>query len=239
MSTIIAIAGQKGGSGKTTVAIALTAEWLRRGKRVLLVDTDTQKTATTWVEVAVDKDKPVPTLTAMGVTMWRPDQLPRVAQGFDIVIVDTPPRLDDMQKAALMVADVAVLPCGPSHHDCWAFAEELELVRKASVARPELRVCVLFTRKVGGTLIGKEARELLDSTGLSVLKTELGYRTDYQEASGAGLGSSTYKPSSVAAVETRALVDELEAFAGMTPQARKLSAGNGRRLAADNASDGA
>jgi len=243
MPTIIAIAGQKGGSGKTTVAIALTAEWLRRGKRVLLVDGDPQKTATTWVEVAIEKAKPVPTVTAMGATMWRPDQLPKLAQGFDVVIVDTPPRLDDVQKAALMVADVAVMPSGPSAHECWALAEQLDLVSKASVVRPELRACLLLTRKVGGTLIGREAREALTSTGVPVLKIELGYRTDYQEASAAGLGASTYKPSSVAAVETRALVDEIEDFAGMKPQGRLLSADNTLLLGTDNvrrlAKDGA
>jgi chromosome partitioning protein len=211
--TTFAIAGQKGGVGKSTVALSLTAEWLARGRRVLLVDSDPQRTATTWGEVALEQGRPVPTLVGMGATMWQPDQLPRLAAGFDVVIVDTPPRLGDIQRAALMVADVVVLPCGPSAHDCWALAEGLELVHQAQTLRPNLLASVLLTRKVAGTVIGRDARNVLTGTGLPVLLSELGYRTDYQEASQAGQGASTYRPSSAAAAEIRALATELETFA--------------------------
>ncbi len=213
--TVISIAGQKGGSGKTTVALALAAEWMRRGQRVLLVDADPQQTATTWAEVAVEQKRPTPTIVAMGATMWQPDQLPRLASGFDVVIIDTPPRLGDVQRAALMVSDVVILPCGPSTHDTWALAEGVELIRQAQILRPEMRACVLLTRKVAGTLIGREAKEVLASTGFAVLAAELGYRTDFQEASAAGLGASTYRPAGAAADEIRGLVNELEIFGGM------------------------
>lgn len=218
---VFAIGGQKGGVGKTTIALALVAEWLSRGLQVLLVDGDPQRTATTWHNVAVEAQQPVPTLVAMGATMWKPDQLPRLAEGFDVVIIDTPPRLAEVQRAALMVADVTVLPCGPSAHDCWALAETLELVEQAKTMRQELRACVLLTRKVNNTVIGREAREVLNGTGLPVLESELCYRTDYQEASAAGRGASTYRVGSAAAMETRLFVEELEEFAGMT-KTRKL-----------------
>lgn len=213
MTVVYTIGGQKGGVGKTTGVIALAAEWMARGKRVLVVDGDVkQRTLTTWAEVAVEKGKPVPTVVTMGATMLQPDQLPRLAPGFDVVIVDTPARLGDVQRAALMVADIVVLPCGPSAHDCWALSESLELVQQAQIMRPQIHATVLLTRKVTGTVIGREAREVLASTGLPVLETELGYRTDYQYASAAGLGGSTYKRGSAAAAETIALTDELSAI---------------------------
>ena len=81
------------------------------------------------------------------------------------------------------------------------------------------------TASIASTVIGREAREVLTGTGLPVLATELGYRTDYQEASAAGMGASTYRPSSVSAVEVRGLVDELEVFAGLRPASRKRRAG--------------
>lgn len=224
--TVVAIAGQKGGAGKTTVAIALAVEWMHRGQRVLLVDADPQQTARTWAEVASEQGRPCPTTVHMGANLWQPDQLPQLATGFDITIIDTPPRLGDVQRAALMVAGVVLMPCGPSTHDTWALAASLELINQARTLRPEMKAAVLLTRKVASTVIGREAREVLTSTGLPVFNTEIGYRTDYQEASAAGLGASTYRPSSPAAAEVRGMVDELEVFAGMRPAPiRKKRAG--------------
>jgi chromosome partitioning protein len=219
--TVIAIAGQKGGAGKTTVALALAAEWMHRGQRVLLVDADPQQTARTWSEVASEQGRPCPTTVHMGANLWQPDQVPQLAGSFDRVLIDTPPRLGDVQRAALMVADVVLMPCGPSTHDTWALAASLELINQARTMRPEMKAAVLLTRKVTSTVIGREAREVLIGTGLPVFETELGYRTDYQEASAAGMGASTYRPSSPAAAEVRGLVDELEVFAGLRPAPRK------------------
>jgi chromosome partitioning protein len=218
--TVIAIAGQKGGTGKTTVAIALAAEWMHRGQRVLLVDADPQLTARTWSEVASEQQRPCPTTVHMGANLWQPDQLPRLAANFDMVLIDTPPRLGEVQRAALMISDMVLLPCGPSTHDTWALAASLELINQARSLRPEMQAAVLLTRKVASTVIGREAREVLTSTGLPVLATELGYRTDYQEASAAGMGASTYHSSSPAAAEVRSLVDELEVITGRRVETR-------------------
>src|SRR5262249_16225733 len=128
------------------------------------------------------------------------------------VIIDSPPRHGDIQRSALMVADLAVLPCGPSAADAWALASSLELLAEARTLRPALQGCILITRKQGRTVIGKRAREALVASELPVLRTELGYRIAYQEAVGAGQGVTTYAPSDVAAVEVRNLVDELLAM---------------------------
>ena len=207
---IIALAGQKGGSGKSTTAMAIAAEWRARGRRVLVVDADPQGSLRTWAEVAAEAGHPAPTVVAMGSSMYRKDQLPALAEGYDIVVIDCPPRHDEIQRAALMVAELVVLPCGPSAMDAWALADGLELVTKARTLRPQLEANVLITRKVSRTSLGEGAREALAHCGLPVLKTELGYRVAYQEAPAAGLGVAQYEPRGQAAVEIRALVDELE-----------------------------
>jgi len=85
---IVAVAGQKGGAGKTTVAVNLAAEGIARGLRVLLVDADPQGSARTWVAVAVEGGHPVPSIATGGATMHA--DLPARAKGFDLVVVDTP-----------------------------------------------------------------------------------------------------------------------------------------------------
>jgi chromosome partitioning protein len=214
----ITIAGQKGGAGKTTVSTSLAVEWMARGKRVLLVDTDPQGSAKTWGEVAAEAGQAAPTVVSMGAGLHRADQLPSLAEGFDVVVIDCPPRHGEIQRAALMVADLAILPCGPSAFDVWALGDSLELVNAARQLRPHLKAAVLITRKAPRTALGAGVRDALAEIGLPVLTAELGLRVTYPEAAAAGLGVSTYAPKSAAADEVRALVNELE---GMLKEAEQ------------------
>ena len=210
---ILAFVGQKGGVGKSTAAVCVAGELVRLGRSVLLVDSDPQGTARTWAEVASESGRPVPTVAAMGATMHRPDQLPRLRAGFDCVVIDCPPRAGDVQRAALMVADVAVLPCGPSAPDAWALAGSLDLVAEARALRPELVAAVLLTRVQAHTALGRGAREVLAEGGLPVLRASLGYRVAYAESLAAGMGATEYAPGDLAAGEVHALVGELERLA--------------------------
>lgn len=218
---IVAVAGQKGGAGKSTVAVNVAAELVHRGRSVLLVDADPQGTSRTWAEVAAEAGRPSPTVAAMGATMHRPDQLPRLRSSFDCVVVDCPPRAGDVQRAALMVADVAVLPCGPSAADAWALAGSLEAVAEARALRPQLVAVVLLTRVQGRTALGRGARDVLAESGLPLLRASLGYRVAYAEALAAGRGVTDYAPADRAAVEVRGLVDELEALLGKARKGAK------------------
>jgi chromosome partitioning protein len=207
---VIACAGQKGGGGKTTTAISIASEWHARKRRVLLVDADPQGSALTWATVGAEAGLSLPTVIKMGAGLHRPDQLPALAQNYDVTIIDCPPRHGEIQKAALMVADLVLLPCGPSTLDAWALAETVDLINLAQTVRKDLMAAVLITKKNARTAIGQSAREVVASSGLQVLHTELAYRVTYQEAPAAGLGPTTYEPGSAAAAEVRGLVDELE-----------------------------
>ncbi|MFO0679158.1 MAG: ParA family partition ATPase [Polyangiaceae bacterium] len=209
---IIALTGQKGGIGKSTTAISLAALALDRGQKVLLVDADPQGTCRTWGEVANERGFPAPTVVAMGATMHRAGQLPSIACGYDLTIIDCPPRHGDVQRSALMVADVAILPSGPSAADAWALAASLETLNEARSLRESLRACILITRKQGRTALAKGARAALEGSGLPVLDTELGYRVAYQEAIAMGRGVTTHAPRDPSAIEMNHLLDELTRF---------------------------
>lgn len=205
---VISLCGQKGGVGKTTVAVALIGELLERGRRVLSVDADPQGSLRTWGAVATEGGHPTPTMVSMDATMHHPGQLDALAAGYDVTIIDCPPRLGDVQRSALMISDLAILPCGPSAMDAWAITESVETVRSAQVLRPKLRAVVLITRVLSRTALGRGARDVLAGTGLEVLRAELGSRVAYMEAPAAGLGIAQYDHEAAGA-EVRALVDEL------------------------------
>lgn len=207
-SMIITVAGWKGGVGKTTTAINIAAEWKLRERRVLVVDADPQGSALTWAEVASELGHEPPTVVGMGDNLTR--QLPDLAEAYDVVIIDCPPRQGKRQGAALLVADIALLPCGPGPVDAWALAETVEAVTDAQTLRPDMKAAIVITRKVARTAIGRSARSVLEDVGVHVLSQELGFRVAFQEAVAAGLGVTQYGSNSVAADEVRGLVDELE-----------------------------
>ena len=214
VALVVSLTGQKGGVGKSTVATCLAWQAATEGQRVLLVDADPQATARTWADVGQEAGHAMPTVVAMGATMHKPEQLPRVASSFDLVVIDCPPRAGDVQRSALMCSSLALLPCGPSAADAWALAGTLELVREAQTMRPDLLAAVLLTRQQPRTSVGQSARAVLAAGGLPLLAAELGYRVAYQEALAAGQGVTTYAPHSEAAAEVRALFDEITQLGG-------------------------
>jgi chromosome partitioning protein len=216
---IVACVAQKGGVGKSTIAIALGAEGVARGLKVLLVDADRQATVRTWGATAADNGHPTPTLIAMDATMHRPGQLDRIAGSYDLVLIDCPARIGDVPASALMIADLVLLPTGPSGADTWALAESLDLLTKARTFRPELRAAIVITKQTR-TALGRGVREALAGAGVPVLRTELGYRVAYQEAINLGRGVTAYDRGE-AALEVRRLFDELMAEDGAKTDGKK------------------
>jgi chromosome partitioning protein len=181
---------------------------------VLLVDADPQRSASTWTDVAKKHQHAAPTLLVAGAQMHTPGQLDKLARAYDVTIIDCPPSQGEIQRSALMVAHLAILPCGPSALEAWALAESVELALKAQRIRRKLRVAVLINRRKAGTRIGKSARDVLAEAGVAVLRTELGARVAYEEAPAAGVGVAQYLPASEAATEVRALTDEILTLLG-------------------------
>lgn len=223
---VVACVGQKGGTGKTTTAVSLAVEWAVRRRSVLLVDTDTQGSVLTWADVAAEGGlEHLPAVSALGEQLHR--QLGPLAAGRDVIVVDCPPAHGERQRAALMVADVALLPAGPDATELWGLTSSAALVREAQGIRRHLKAAVLITRKDRRTQIGAQARQALEQLGLPVLDAELARRVSYPEAIAAGHGPTTYDPDGAAAREVRRLATEVERLAGLTPLPERKGARRG------------
>ena len=166
----VAVLQQKGGSGKTTLAINLAAAAHLDGGRALVVDMDRQASAFDW-SAARQEGSPLDGLAV--VKADRAMALPRfkeISLGYDYVFLDGPPRLGDVTQSAAVAADVAVLPIQPGPFDFWAVAETLESLDQADqvreqLGRPPIRRVFVVNRASKNTRLAREAEVELRKTG--------------------------------------------------------------------------
>lgn len=199
MSTI-AIISQKGGAGKTTLALHLAAAAQDAGRVALVIDTDPQATASQWAAWRDDAppeviDSPPPRLAAKVAAA--------IGQGAQMIVIDTPPHADSAARAAVEVADLVLIPCRPSAFDLSAIqttAKLVQLLRKPAF--------VVFTAGPPNALrIYQEAGELVDSFGTPPCPIILPDRAAYRHASAEGRTVMEFEPNGRAADEARAIYD--------------------------------
>ena len=206
--SVVALCGQKGGAGKTTLAISLASEWHRRGHRALLVDLDPQGTATTWADIAAEEGLGGPVVVGMGDSVRV--QLPDLARDYDVVVVDCPPRAGKRTVGALMVADLAILPCAASPADLWALSEAMDIVGQATALRPELKVRIALNQVVATSTLGKDIEAALAELTVERMRMVVRHRVEMARTLATGLGVTSARPSCLAAAEIRRWVDEVE-----------------------------
>lgn len=204
----VALCGQKGGAGKTTLAISLAAEWHQRGLRTLLVDLDPQGTATTWGDIAAEEGVGGPTVVGMGDAVRT--RLPGIAADYDVTVIDCPPRAGKRTVGALMVADLAVLPCAASPADLWALSEALDVVGQAQALRPDLKVRIALNQVLSTSTLGRAIEAALSELDVTRMRRVIHYRVEMARALATGLGVTAARPSCLASEEIRRWVDEIE-----------------------------
>lgn len=203
MALIISIANLKGGTGKSTIALALATTLHNAGHKVLVVDSDSQGTCQQWAARASDLGHEGPPVVAMDARALARD-LRRVVEGYAVAIVDTPARLGPSARAAMVAADVVVLPVSPGAADVWALQETIEIFEEARALRADLRAVVVFNR-ADRTTLARVAREALRDLNVPLLEAQLASRVVHGEAMLAGRGVVEYAPRSKAAQEAEAL----------------------------------
>jgi chromosome partitioning protein len=210
MPFVLTIAALKGGAGKTTLATTLTAAFHDAGERVLLVDADPQGTALQWAAQAAEAGRDCPPVVAVRGAALR-DDVRRVGEAFDLVVIDAPPRLGIEQRSALLAAHVVLLPVTPGGADLWALGETLAVLEEVRAVRPDLRAAIVRNR-VAATAFSRAMQAALADLEVPTLKAALGQRVAFAEALTDGQGVTTYAPRSPAAKEALALAREVRAL---------------------------
>lgn len=201
----ISIISQKGGAGKTTLAIHLAGAGAAAGLSTLILDADPQATASQWSQWRGMADPEV-------VDCASPTLLPRKVQqaaelGADLIVIDTPPHADIMAREACKIADLILIPCRPQAFDLSAVETTAELVKAAG--KPAF---VLF---MGGPqrapITYRDARELIEGgeglagMGVDVAPVMLTQRAIYHHSTAQGKTASEAEPEGKAAEEVAAL----------------------------------
>ena len=128
---ILTIAQQKGGAGKTTVVAQLATTYASQKKNVALVDIDPQASLTSWFAERKRTLGENNRIVLSSVGGWRlKNELDRLKQDFDIILVDAPPHAETEANIAIRYADLLVIPVQPSPMDVWATAPTFKQAKK-------------------------------------------------------------------------------------------------------------
>src|SRR3954453_20154917 len=218
----IALISQKGGVGKTTLAIHLATAFEAEGRQTLLVDLDPQTSAAEWKD-ARQAERPY----VMAVPPSRLTKTLEAARenGAEMVVVDTAPHSEGTALDAARAADLILVPCQPSIMDLRAMrktADILNYLKKPTYA-------VLNEVSAHGTVADEAARAITAQFGMPVAPVRMGQRVAFNRCLLTGQTAQEYEPGGKAAQEVAALVEGVREEVGVSANG-KASKSTGRKV---------
>jgi chromosome partitioning protein len=202
---IISVVNQKGGVGKTTIAINLAAMLRRNNFNLVLLDTDPQGSAIQWHDV--EDNQAVEVIHHPDSVL--PADVEALLQNYEHIVIDAPPAIGDITRSVLAVSDLAIVPLSPSPLDIWSCWGTLEMISEVQHDNADLKAQLLVSRKIPGTRVGREAREAMEVFETEIFQTELCQRVAYVDSMTSGVSVMQYAPGSKAMREIEGLFEEI------------------------------
>jgi len=204
-AVILAVAQQKGGAGKTTIAVQLGVYWAAQGKRVNLLDVDPQGSMKAWFGLRQEAGlEGYPNAT--DVAGWKlSSEIDRLKSQSDIIIIDTPPHAETDARVAVRAAQMILVPVQPSPMDWWATRPTIDIA-----AREKTRALLVLNRLPARGKLGDSIRAKIEAAKLPLAAASLGNRSAFATSMMDGKGVSETQPKGIAAGEVAALAEEIE-----------------------------
>lgn len=172
---------------------------------MLLIDADKQGTSSTWASLR--EASPFQVVTMARENMAR-DAIALAAE-FDFAVIDGPPHAEGITRSCIIASDIVIVPIEPGGASRWSSDLTVRQLNEACEAKPTLRCGFVVSRKIAGTVLGREARTMAADAGLKLLRAEIEQRVAFAEAMTMGQTIFEWAGSSRGMFEIRDLTDEL------------------------------
>ena len=183
LSEVITIAQQKGGTGKTTLAVHLALAFIKyHNLKVAIIDTDPQGSLGKWFMIRSEKKISNQNLTFKTASLWGAQYESKILkQDHDIVIIDTPPKIESDARPAIEAANLVIIPVAPSPVDFWATEAIIEIAKKA-----KRKILIQINRANHRSKLISKTYEYIKSINIPATKTLIGNRQIFIASMGEG-----------------------------------------------------
>ena len=206
LSKVITISQQKGGSGKTTLAVHLALAFIKyHNLKVAVIDTDPQGSLGKWFMIRTEKKVSNENLTFKTASLWGAQyESKTLKKDHDIVIIDTPPKIESDARPSIEAADLVLIPMAASHVDFWATGAIVEIAKKANK-----KILVQINRSNQRSKLISKTNDFIKSLNLSSTKTIIGNRQIYAASMGEGKTAVEKQKKSNAVDEIKQLSEQV------------------------------
>ncbi len=179
MPLIISVTNQKGGVGKSTLALNLSSYFSKNGVASAVVDSDAQGSIANLVATFGENNSygSVNLIPRSSFTAF--SDLTKKSE-FEVLLIDTPPYLSTDLAEIFRISDFVLVPTKPAAFDMFAIESTLELIRKAQKSKPELKVGVVINMSVPGSKHVEEIKTYLRGKNVMVMDTEIVKRVEFE-----------------------------------------------------------
>ena len=206
LSKVITISQQKGGTGKTTLAVHLAMAFIKyHDLKVAIIDTDPQGSLGKWFMIRTEKKVSNENLTFKTASLWGAQYESKTLKNdHDIVIIDTPPKIASDARPAIEAADLVLIPMAASHVDFWATGAIVDIAKKANK-----KILAQINRSSQRSKLINKTKEFIKSLDLDSTETIIGNRQIYTSSMGEGKTAVEKQKKGNAVDEIKNLSDQI------------------------------